>query len=231
MPKFVSSRPPFSEEALATRSTILASNLAVPAASAGAASTGAASAGATSAGAASLGATSAVGNRAAISLAASSQLVEVSDVLAAATILRAGKEVTAPTFNAAKMADFLGHTQPVPHGLQPVTVSQSIPPGTRVAKGTPVDLVLLAASEIPFGLFDKAHADLAGKVVTDVLPILSDPQVGPLLDKGSAAALSEQEKTTLKTALAAKGITVSDTDATRSLDLAFSSLAGARAFQ
>ena len=118
---------------------------------------------------------------------------------------------------------------PIGHTKVPVAVSQSIPAGTRVAKGTPVDLVLAAVADIPFPIFDHFHADLAAKTVADLLPIATDATISPLLDKDEAT-LTAQEKTTIASALAAQNVHVVDTDPARNLSTALQSLRDTRAF-
>src|SRR5712692_10150077 len=76
-------------------------------------------------------------------------------------IVRDGKAVAPPAFNPALVDDLVSHSVPLVRTQVPVAVSQSIPAGTRVAKGTPIDLVLMPVTQIPFTVFTQFHADLA----------------------------------------------------------------------
>jgi hypothetical protein len=157
--------------------------------------------------------------------------VEVGPATVVPTIVRGGKEITAPAFNQNRIDDFLSHISTLPRLLVPVAVSQSIPGGTLVPKGTPVDIVLVPMSNINFGLFDQTHADLAAHAVTDVLPILQDPTVSAALSKASAADLTAAEKQAITDKLRTINVAIDDTNPAKTFELAFNSLKGAQAFQ
>jgi hypothetical protein len=186
---------------------------------------GAAAAGLTS----QFAATSALANL--VSRVGLSQIVQVGDQPVAPTIVRGGEEVTAPPLNVGKVDDLIGRLVPILRVQVPRGVSQSIAPGTMVAKGTPIDIVLVPVSDIDFSLFDNVHADLAGKSVESVLPLLADPAVAPILQKANAAALTDADKATLIAKAGTIGVSVDDTVATRSTATLFDSLKNAKAFQ
>ena len=60
-----------------------------------------------------------------------------------------------------RVSDLIGRLGPIDRIKVPRVVSQSIPPGTRIPKGTPVDLVMVPVSDIDFGLFETVHEDRA----------------------------------------------------------------------
>src|SRR5215475_11003500 len=74
--------------------------------------------------------------------------VDVGDKTVVPTVVRDGQEVQPPPLNPAKVGDLLTRLQPITRINIPRIMSQSIPPGTRVQKGTPVDIVLLPVSDI-----------------------------------------------------------------------------------
>src|SRR6266436_10302063 len=111
-----------------------------------------------------------------------------------------------------RIDDFLAHVSTLPRLFVPVAVSQSIPAGTLVPKGTPVDIVLVPMSNIHFGLFDQTHADLAVHPVTDVLPIIQDAAVAPALAKSSAADLTPAEKQLITQKLSSIHVAIDDTN-------------------
>src|SRR5436305_4518856 len=239
MPTFFRANPTFSVEALAVPPALTATNLAIhpaiAAASAGAAPA-AASISASAASSSSISASSALSALSAgafhPALASSSFLpfVEVSGNAPPPVIVRDGREVAPPPFNPVRVTDFISHTVPIVRTRVPVAVSQSIPARTRVAKGTPVDLVFATDSAIPFPVFDVFHPDLATKTVADLLPVAADPAISPLLDK-DPATLSTDQKGIITTALATKGVTVVESDTSRNFAVAFQSLKNVQVFQ
>jgi hypothetical protein len=149
------------------------------------------------------------------------------------TIVREGREVVAPIFNLNRIDDFLQHSITIPRPLIPVAVSQSIPAGTMVAKGTPVDIVFVPMSNIIFGLLDVTHDDLKNLSVTDPnvqQKVLSDTQVTAILSK-DVADVTPQEKQVISDKLRTINVTVDDATPGKTFNLAFASLKSALAFQ
>src|SRR5260370_9603333 len=101
-------------------------------------------------------------------IAAKDISVDVGPGPGVSAIGRGGKEITAPAFNQNRIDDFLAHASTLPRVFVQVAVSQSIPAGRLVPKGTPVDIVLVPMSNIHFGLFDQTHADLAIRITATV---------------------------------------------------------------
>lgn len=162
---------------------------------------------------------------------APARTVDVSSEIIAPAIIRGGFEVPAPSIDPRLVADVITRYRPIARLQVPRAVSQSIPAGTHVAKGTPVDIVFVPASDIDLSIFAGVHADFASKNVAQVLPIVQDATVLPILQKASFASLTEADKTSLSTALNANNIGVVPTDPTRTLEVAFNTLQSARAFQ
>lgn len=160
-----------------------------------------------------------------------SRVVDVSEKLTIPTIVRGGEEVKPPPLNLAKVEDFVGRLKPITRVSVPRAVSQSIPAGTRVPKGTPVDLVLVPVSDIDFSLFDQVHDDFKTKSIQTILPLLSDPEVQPILQKSRPEDLTADERNKIQLKLAPLGIAVEDSDPKKSFNVAFQSLQSAKAFQ
>ena len=156
-------------------------------------------------------------------------IVDVGSETVVPTIVRRGKEITPPSFNTARIDDFLSHSTTVPRPQIPVAVSQSIPAGTMVPKGTPVDLVFVPTSSIKFELLDNVHDDLKALAITDALPVIGDPTVIPILQK-SSTDLTADERALVVNKLKTINVTVDDTNPAKTFDLAFSSLKAAEAF-
>ena len=210
MPKFFAANPPHSPEALAAtavaRSTAASSLL-----------TRAVSAAATEVG----------------GVAIRNVTIDVGATTVVPTIVREGKEVVAPVFNPNRIDDFLQHSSTLPRLLIPVAISQSIPAGTMVAKGTPVDIVFAPMSNINFGLLDVVHDDFKNLSVTDTnlqQKVLGDSQVTAILSKG-VADVTPAEKQVISDKLKAINVTVDDNTPGKTFNLAFASLKSALAFQ
>lgn len=157
--------------------------------------------------------------------------VDVGSATVVPTIVREGKEITPPTFNSARIDDFVAHTPILPRLMIPVAVSQSIPAGTMVAKGTPIDVVLAPMSSIPFGLLDRVHDDMKALAITAALPVISDPRVAPILNKANASDVTADERKIVTDKLQTLHVTVDDANPAKTFALAFESLKSARAFQ
>jgi hypothetical protein len=159
------------------------------------------------------------------------QKVEVGTQPVVPTIVRGGQEVMAPPLNVGKVGDLIGRLVPITRVLVPRAVSQSIAPGTLVAKGTPVDVVFVPVSDIDFSLFDNVHDGLKNLSVESVLPVIADPAIAPILQKASASDLTDADKQTLVAKLQPLGVAVDDSVATKSTATLFDSLKSAKAFQ
>jgi len=159
--------------------------------------------------------------------------VEVGGQTVVPTIVRGGEEVKPPPLNAGRVQELVTQLGPIARVSVPRAVSQSIPAGTRVQKGTPIDVVLVPVSDISLGLLDQVHDGLTGRSVATVLPVVNDPAVKPLLQK-RAEDLTAAEKSTITTSLATNGggaVTVDDTVPNKSFASVFNALVGAKAFQ
>ena len=158
-------------------------------------------------------------------------VVDVGATTVIPTVIRGGQEVKSPQLNVDKVSDLVTRLVPITRIMVPRVVSQSIPAGTRIPKGTPVDLVLIPVSDIDFSLLTTVHDDLKAKTIDSMLPLLSDPAIVPILQKDSVDNLTDAEKATLTSKLAPLGVTVDNTVSGKSLSLAFQSLQSAKAFQ
>jgi hypothetical protein len=158
-------------------------------------------------------------------------IIDVGSGTIVPTIVRAGKEITPPTFSSSRIDDFLSHATIVPRLMVPVAMSQSIPAGTTVPKGTPVDIVFVPMSSIQFGLLDHVHDDMKALAITNALPVIDDPQVAPILQKASASDVTAAERQVVVDKLKTLNVGIDDTNPAKTFDLAFASLKAAQAFQ
>jgi len=156
--------------------------------------------------------------------------IEVAGVQLQKAIVRNGTEVVGPTVNDSKVDAYVDKLVPVTRFNVPRVLSQSVPAGTSVVKGTSVDLVLVPPADVNLGLFDDSHLDLQTRTIADLAPILDDSQVSLILNKYSdAASVSQADKEILTGKLASAQVNVNDS-AGRTFNQAFNSLKGAQAF-
>lgn len=163
---------------------------------------------------------------------ASSKVVDLSQKTATAKIVREGFDVPAVALDQRKVDQLVGGLVVAEPSAVPRVVSQSIAPGTLVARGAAVNLVLAPRTKIPLEIFTDIHLDLKAKTVEDIQPLLANAAVRKsLLSNASSSTLSESEATTLKAAFNESGIGVDDTDPGKTFEKAFQSARGALAFQ
>jgi hypothetical protein len=164
---------------------------------------------------------------------ATERIVDVSDKLAVAKVVREGFQVPQVALNAQAAAFFLDNLEIVTPRLTPRVVSQSIKPGTKVTAGTVVDLILAPSTDIPFSIFDNVHADLRQRnVATLVDGILQDaPTRQTLLKYEKAADVPAAERTALTQRFQSADIGIDDNTPDRSFEAAFNSARGALAFK
>lgn len=161
------------------------------------------------------------------------RLVDVSETLAKAKVVREGFQVPAVTLNQQAQAFFLDNLEIVTPRLTPRVVSQSIKEGTKVAAGTVVDLILAPPSDIPFRIFDNVHADLVNRnVATLVDGILQDKTTREtLLKYDRAGDVPAAERTALEQQFRSADVGIDDATPSRSFEAAFNSARGALAFK
>jgi hypothetical protein len=159
------------------------------------------------------------------------EFIDLSPAPAKAKIVRQGFDVPAVTVDQKKIDQFLGSLILVPTTDLPRVVSQSVPSGTKVTKGTVVDLVLAPRTKIPFSIFDGAHLSLQAKTLDALDPLFSDAAAKKtLLTYSTAAEIQAAEKTHLITALTGAGVQVDDANAGTSLEAALNTARGALAY-
>lgn len=155
--------------------------------------------------------------------------IEVGSKAAETVIVRNGVEVKAPSLNLPRVDAYVERLKPVVPFITPRVVQQSVKPGTRVAKGTVVDLVLVPPNNIELGLVDRAHTAFLHRTVDQVAPLVERART--ILDrKPTAAELSDAERQQMYQIFSSAEIEVNDQDPTLSLDAAYRVLQGAKAY-
>ncbi|QSQ26050.1 hypothetical protein JY651_14475 [Pyxidicoccus parkwayensis] len=155
--------------------------------------------------------------------------IEVGSKAAEMVIVRDGVEITAPQLNLSRVDAYVERLKPVVAFSTPRVVQQSVKPGTRVAKGTVVDLVLVPPTNIELGLVDKAHVGFQHRTVDQVAPYVE--QARSILERRATAAdLTDNERAQMYGILQQADIVLNDADPTTSLDAAYRVLQGAKAY-
>ncbi len=161
------------------------------------------------------------------------QFVDLTEKAAKAKIVREGYEVPAVSVDQKKTDFLIDRLVDVTPKDLPRVIGQSIPAGTKVMRGSVVDLVLAPKDAVPFDIFANVHADLIAKPLTFVDGILGDPHVRQvLLAKENADDVTPQEKALLINAFTTKlEIKVDDAKPERTFAKAYDSVRGAVAFR
>lgn len=156
--------------------------------------------------------------------------VDVSDRPIAAVIVREGRQVKAPAVRKDSVDDLISRLDLVDRKATPRVVSQSLPAGTFVARGTPVDLVMVRSSDVSMGVLEEVHDGLKERSVEDMFMLFDNPLIKKAVDKGDASKVSDEEKQAIRDGFEEMGVDIDDQDAGKSFDRAFKSLEGARVF-
>ena len=160
------------------------------------------------------------------------RLIDVSNKPATAKVVREGYQVPAVQYDVQKASFLVNQLVTVTPGQLPRVIAQSAPPGTKVTAGTVVDLVLAPKDAVPFDMFSAEPADLKGKYLPVLDPLLDNPSARQiLLANENPSDVSATDKQTLTTALKAVGVNVDDTDPTRTFALAYGAARNALAFR
>jgi hypothetical protein len=159
--------------------------------------------------------------------------IDLSEKAAKAKVVREGYQVPAATFDKSKAAfQFDQFVEIAPKSL-PRVVSQSVPAGTKVTKGTVVDLVLVPRSSVPFDIFDGVHSDLKGKSVEYLTEnMLTDAKARQIvLTYENADDVPPADKTYLQTLFAQQQVTFDETQTDKNFKSGYNSARGALAFR
>jgi hypothetical protein len=111
-------------------------------------------------------------------------------------------------------------------------VTQTIAPGTSVAVGTTIDVVLTQTNDLPIAVIPNIHTAFVGNTMAEVHSRFADKAVvrDILRTKGSAADLTADDRAALRTELEAERITIGNAPG-QTVDDAFTALQAAFTFQ
>jgi len=108
-----------------------------------------------------------------------------------------------------------------------------VPAGTKVTKGTVVDLVLVPRSSVPFDIFEGVHSDLKGKNVEFLTEkMLADAKARQiLLTYENADDVPPTDKTYLQTLFDQQQVTFDESKTDKNFKSGYNSARGALAFR
>lgn len=155
--------------------------------------------------------------------------IEVGTLPAEYRFYRMGKLVKSPPMNVDKTGGFTERLPPIKAEIIPRVVQQSVKPGTRVSKGTMVDLVLVPPTDIELGLVQGAHLSFEHRTVPQVAGIV-DKARAILEKRATAAELTGNEREQLSAILIEAKVELNDERADLSMDAAYRTLQAAMAF-
>jgi hypothetical protein len=162
------------------------------------------------------------------------KVIDVSERPAVANVIRDGKQVPAVSVSATDLQNWLnvGVIGPIEDRRRVVT--QSVSAGTRVARGTSVDIVLAEPSIIPVGVLQQPHRSLvdANLTVQAVLNnFLADPEIrNAVLDADRPDQIPPATQQRIRTEFSANNAPIDDGDPVRDFTAAFRTLKSAAAF-
>jgi hypothetical protein len=161
------------------------------------------------------------------------RFVDISEKPKQANIVRAGKQVPYLALDKSRLADFINVGDLVTPSAAARVVSQSVETGTKVPRGTVVDLVLAARSVVPVELIPGAHRGFAERTMDDlVVSFLSDRAIGDaVLNYEQPEDVPEAERQAMEAQLATRDIPIDPADSAQDFGAAFRALRGAAAFR
>lgn len=161
---------------------------------------------------------------------ASSVRVDVGQKVLSPVIIRGGEEILAPQVDKGRVDDMIANYIPQRRRTVPRGVAQSIPAGTFVARGTPIDVTLVPVTDIGYGILENAHLGFAERSIDDMLDLVQQPDIERALKKRAVGDVTETERNAIVQALGEREISVTEDDPAQSFERAFETLKQTRAF-
>jgi len=139
--------------------------------------------------------------------------VDLDDKPAKANVVREGYQVPSVKPDSKRLDEVLGGYSIVPPTETPRVVTQSIAPGTKVGKGTEVDLVLAPREDVPLKVFDDIHIAVQEQSVFQLYEKIKDDRTFQtlVLKYDNADAVDETDKAALSNLMKEKaGMEIDD---------------------
>lgn len=159
--------------------------------------------------------------------------IDLTAKTAKAKVVREGYQVPPAAFDKNKAQFEFDQYEVLPPRSMPRIVSQSVPAGTKVTRGTVVDLVLVPRSGVPFDIFDGVHSDFKGKNVEFMTEgMLADAKTRQIfLTYEDPDDIPAADKTLLQGQFTDNGITFDETLENKNFKSAYNTARGALAFK
>lgn len=157
--------------------------------------------------------------------------IEVGDKPVRSTVLRDGHEVKAPVLDTGRVVEFIDKLPPVNRFAIPRVLSQGIPAGVKVARGTVVDITCVPATSIKVSLLETSHVALRTRAVAEVANVISDSLASVLALNETSTSLNEHDRGLVQGAITQLQITIDNTQADRSFETAFQTLRDVQVFR
>jgi hypothetical protein len=161
------------------------------------------------------------------------KVIDVSEQPLKSNVVRQGKLVPAVALDQKIVDAFVTPDVIVTPTLAPRVVSQSIPPGVKVARGASIDIVMAPRNTIPIDIIVGVHEGFRGFNVGGVVDaMLGQPEVAnAVLDFEEPEQVPAASRAAIEQALAANDIGIVADDPKRDFNAAFRTLKGAAAFK
>jgi len=163
------------------------------------------------------------------------RVIDVSEKPTQANVIRDGKQVPSVAVDATALKNFLDLGVVRPAESLTRVVAQGIPAGTRVPRGTSVDIVLAEPRIVPLGVLERPHRGLLDRGLTVqgvVDDFLADAEIrNAVLDAPGPEALPPATRERIRSAFAERDAPIDDGDPARDFGAAFRTLKAAAAFR
>jgi hypothetical protein len=160
------------------------------------------------------------------------RFVDLSQQTTSAKTVREGYLVPATQVNKQRAEFLIDRLAATPRKDIARVVTQSIPVGTHVARGTAVDLVLAPKQSVPLGIFEAVHVDLRERTIDFLDDVLDDPTVRELtLGFDAPDKMTAAQKKVITDRMEQKNVRVDESNAERSFGAMFEGLRAAAAYR
>jgi hypothetical protein len=159
--------------------------------------------------------------------------IDLTEKAAKAKVVREGYQVPPAAFDKNKAQFEFDQYEILPPKSLPRVISQSVPAGTKVTRGTVVDLVLVPRSSVPFDIFDGVHTDFKGKNVEFMTEgMMADAKTRQIfLNYEDPDDIPAADKTFIQKQFVDNGITFDEAAENKNFKSAYNTARGALAFR
>lgn len=157
--------------------------------------------------------------------------IDVGDSITRSTVLRNGLEIKAPVLDLDRVADVVDKLPPIDRFRIPRVLGQGIAAGTKVPRGTVVDLTLVPSRGIRIDLLEVSHRALRDRTVADVAQVIDDRAAEILARNATATALTGNDREMIGAVINQLDIDIDDTAPDASFEAAYQTLRDVQVFR